>query len=281
MPLTINNDIVGMQFDPVKVSWTSKDTILYALGVGASPDDELDYVYEPKGPKVIPTFGVCPGLNLMLGVIGKVEINLMNLLHGEQMTILHRPVPPNANARGVAKIVEVWDKGKAAVIGLEGTVEDDDGPIFTNKSTLFIRGAGGFGGDRGPSTKDFNVPPQRTPDFTVKDITLPQQAAIYRLSGDPNPIHIDPEFAALAGFEKPFLHGLCSYGFGCRAILKTLCKNDPKLFKSIQGRFTDQVYMGDTLLTKIWKTEDGEALFQMETQKGNVILGQGKTTFQP
>lgn len=281
MALTINNDIVGMQFDPVEVSWTSKDTILYALGVGASPDDELEYVYEAKGPKVIPTFGVCPGLNLMLGVIEKVEINLMNLLHGEQMTTLHRPVPPNAKARGIARIVEVWDKGKAAVIGLEGTVEDDNGPIFTNKSTLFIRGAGGFGGDRGPSNKDVNVPPQRTPDYTVKDNTLPQQAAIYRLSGDPNPIHIDPEFAALAGFQKPFLHGLCSYGFGCRAILKTLCKNDPKLFKSIQGRFTDQVYMGDTLLTKIWKTEKGEALFQMETQKGNVILGQGKTTFEP
>jgi acyl dehydratase len=280
MPLTINNDLVGMQFDPVEVSWTSKDTILYALGVGATPDDELDYIYEPKGPKVIPTFGVCPGLNLILGVIEKVEIDLMNLLHGEQTTILHRPVPPNANGRGIAKIVEVWDKGKAAVIGLEGTVEDDNGPIFTNKSTLFIRGAGGFGGDRGPSTKDLNIPPQRLPDYTVEDITLPQQAAIYRLSGDPNPIHIDPEFAALAGFEKPFLHGLCSYGFGCRAILKTLCNNDPKQFKTIQGRFTDQVYMGDSLYTKIWKTEAGEALFQMETKKGNVILGQGKTTFE-
>jgi len=281
MPLKINNDLVGMEFDPVEVAWTSKDTMLYALGVGAKPDDELDYVYEPKGPKVIPTYAVCPGMNLMLGVVEKVEINLMMLLHGEQTTTVHRPIPPNAKGRGVARIVEIWDKGKAAVIGLEGTVSDDDGPIFTNKSTLFIRGAGDFGGDRGPSTKGVNVPPERDPDHVVEDITLPQQAALYRLSGDPNPIHIDPEFAKLAGFGKPFLHGLCSFGFGCRAALKALCKNDPRNFISIQGRFSDQVYMGDKLITKMWEAAEGEALLQMETQKGNVVLSQAKVTYTP
>jgi acyl dehydratase len=281
MPLKINNDLIGMEFDPVEVQWTSKDTMLYALGVGAKPDDELDYLYEAKGPKVLPTYAVCPGFNLMLGVVEKVEINLMMLLHGEQVTTLHRLIPPNAKGRGVAKIVEVWDKGKAAVIGLEGTVSDDDGPIFTNKATLFVRGAGDFGGDRGPSTKGVNVPPEREPDHVVEDITLPQQAALYRLSGDPNPIHIDPEFAKLAGFEKPFLHGLCTFGFGCRAALKALCKNNPGNFKSIQGRFADQVYMGDKLITKMWETTEGEALVQMETQKGNVILSQAKITYKP
>ncbi len=225
--LKVNSDLVGMEFDPVDVEWTSKDTMLYALGVGAVPENDLDYVYEAKGPKVIPSFCVCPHLDVMVGVITKVEINLMMLLHGEQEIILHRPIPADIKAKGAGKVVEVWDKGKAAVIGVESTVSDDDGPVFTNKSTLFIRGAGGFGGERGPSTKGLNEAPDREPDHVVENITLPQQAALYRLSGDRNPIHIDPEFAKMGGFESPFLHGLCSFGFGTRAILKTLCNDDP------------------------------------------------------
>jgi len=279
--LKISNELLGMEFDPVEVKWNSQKTMLYALGVGAKPEGELDYVYEAKGPKVLPTFAVIPGFGLMFDLINKVDINLLMLLHGEQETTLHRPIPPETKASGVGKITEVWDKGKAAVLVLEGTVSDDDGPIFTNKGTIFVREAGGFGGERGPSTKGVNVPPDRDPDHVVQDTTLPQQAAIYRLSGDVNPMHIDPDFAKMAGFEKPFLHGLCSFGFGCRAIVQTLCKNDPDNFKSMKGRFADQVWMGDTLVTKIWETGDGEALFQMETQNGNVVLSQAKATYKP
>lgn len=278
--LKITNELIGMEFKPVDVEWTSKDTMLYALGVGAKPEDEIDYVYEAKGPKVIPTYAVCPGMALMFDVVDKVEINLLMLLHGEQETILHRPIPPDAKAKGVGKITEVWDKGKAAVMTMEGTVSDDDGPIFTNKATLFVREAGGFGGDRGPSTKGVNVPPDRDPDHVIEDLTLPQQAAIYRLSGDRNPMHIDPDFAKMGGFDKPFLHGLCSFGFGCRALLKALCNNDPANFKSMQGRFADQVWMGDNLITKVWIMGDGEALFQMETQTGNVVLSQARATYK-
>ena len=279
--LKITNDLIGMEFDPVDVEWTSRDTMLYALGVGAKPEDEIEYVYEGKGPKVIPTFAVCPGFGLMFDLINKVDINLLMLLHGEQATVLHRPIPPDAKANGAGKITEVWDKGKAAVMAMEFTVSDNDGPIFTNKATIFVREAGGFGGERGPSTKGINAPPDRDPDHVIEDITLPQQAAIYRLSGDRNPMHIDPDFAKMAGFDKPFLHGLCSFGFGCRALLKALCNNDSDNFKSMQGRFADQVWMGDKLLTKIWITGDGEALFQMETQAGNVVLSQAKATYKP
>ncbi len=275
----ISSDLVGMEFDASEVSWKADDTQLYALAVGAKPDEELDFVYENKGPKVLPTFGVIPGINLLTDLVMNVKVNLAMVLHGEQMITLHRPIPPEAKGTSTAKIVDVFDKGKGAVLGVEGTVSDDKGPIFTNKSTLFIRGAGGFGGERGPSTKGMNQPPDREPDQVVEDVTIPQQAAIYRLCGDRNPIHIDPQFAQMAGYDKPFLHGLCTYGFGGRAILKALCGGDPEKFKSFFGRFSEQVWMGDTLITKMWIIGDGEAIVQMETQKGNVVLSQANATF--
>ncbi len=277
----ISSDLVGMEFEPSEVSWKADNTMLYALAVGAKPDKELDFVYENKGPKVLPTFGVIPGMSLLTDLVMNVKVNLAMVLHGEQTITLHRAIPAEARGTTSAKIVEVLDKGKGAVLGVEGTVSDDNGPIFTNKSTLFIRGAGGFGGDRGPSTKGVNQPPEREPDHVVEDVTIEQQAAFYRLCGDRNPIHIDPQFAQMGGFDKPFLHGLCTYGFGGRAILHSLCGSDPEKFKSFYGRFSDQVWMGDTLITKIWVEGDGEALVQMETQKGNVVLSQAKATFTP
>ncbi len=280
MAREISSDLVGVEFDPVDVEWNSKDTILYALGIGSKPEEELDFVYEAKGPKVIPSFGVIPGMTAMSGLIQNVKFDLVMLLHGEQAVTQHRPIPSDLKAKGVGRITEVWDKGKGAVVGVECEISDNDGPVITSKSTLFIRGAGGFGGERGPSTKGLNAPPDRDPDHVVEEVTLPQQAAIYRLSGDRNPIHIDPDFAKMGGFDKPFLHGLCSFGFGCRASMKALCDNQPEKFKSMEGRFADQVWMEDTLITKIWVVGDGEAVIQMETQKGNAVLTQAKVTYE-
>ena len=276
----ISSDLVGLTFDPIPISWTSKDVMLYALGVGAKPEGELDYIYEGKGPKVLPTYGVIPGMLSMSGLIANVEINLAMLLHGEQAITLHREIPPEGNVRVIGRISEVWDKGKAAVLGAEGTVEDDKGPICTTRATLFVRGAGGFGGERGPSTVGLNVAPDRKPDYVAEDVVRPEQGALYRLSGDRNPIHIDPDFAKMAGFEKPFLHGLCTYGFCGRAILSTVCGGDPARFKSFEGRFADLVQYGDTIVTKIWRSGAGEAIVQGETQKGNVVLSQAKATFK-
>lgn len=280
MSRQISKDLVGLTFEPVPYSWTSKDVMLYALGVGAKPESELEYVYENKGPKVLPTYAVIPGMMSMGGLVGNVEINLAMLLHGEQAITLHREIPPEGKVRVTGRVSEVWDKGKAAVIGAEGIVEDDNGPLLTTKATLFIRGAGGFGGERGPSTAGLNVAPDRKPDHVVEDVVRPEQGAVYRLSGDRNPIHIDPEFAQMAGFQKPFLHGLCTYGFVGRAILRSVCGGDPARFKSFEARFADQVYYGDTIVTKIWRTGPGEAIVQGETQKGNVVLSQAKTTYK-
>jgi acyl dehydratase len=273
------SSLLGRTFDPVATSWNSKDTMLYAVGVGARPETELAFLFEGQGPKVLPTYGVIPGMTAMGALLGSgVEINPMMILHGEQAITLHRPIPSDCNAEVTGRISEVWDKGKAAVIGVEGIVTDADGALFTTKATLFIRGAGGFGGERGPASSS-TEPPGRDPDHIVEAATREEQAAIYRLSGDRNPLHIDPSFAQMAGYEEPFIHGLCTYGFVGRAILQSLCDGDPARFTSFAARFADQVYPGDAIVTKIWRTAPGEAVVQAETQRGNVVLSQARATF--
>lgn len=275
----LSADLVGLSFEPASTSWTAKDTMLYAAGVGTRPDDELDFLYEGKGPKVLPTFAVIPGTTGMIGLVGAVDINPAMVLHGEQAVECHREIPPEASASSTGRIVEVWDKGQAAVVVVEVVTEDAGGPLFTNRSTIFVRGAGGFGGERGPSTSGRHAPPERAPDHVVAYETRPEQAAVYRLSGDVNPLHIDPDFAKMAGFERPFLHGLCTYGFVGRAVLHSLCGGDPARFGSLEGRFADQVYPGDTIVTKIWVTGDGEAVLQAENQDGAVVLSQAAARF--
>jgi acyl dehydratase len=281
MAKKISSELLGITFDPMPVEWDSSKVQLYAVAVGAKPPQELDFLYEGRGPKVLPTFGVVPGMATMAGLIANVEFNLAMLLHGEQSIKLHRPIPSNCHATAVGKISEVWDKGKAAVLGVEGEVSDKDGPIFTVHSTMFIRGAGGFGGERGPSTTGKNEPPAREPDYTVEDVTHTEQAALYRLTGDRNPIHIDPAFAQMGGYKEPFLHGLCTYGFVGRAALSALCGGNPERFISMEARFADQVYCSDKIISKFWIVGEGEAIVSAETQKGNIVLSQAKVTFKP
>ena len=281
MAKKISSELLGITFDPMPVEWDSSKVQLYAVAVGAKPPQELDFLYEGRGPKVLPTFGVVPGMATLAGLIANVEFNLAMLLHGEQSIKLHRPIPSNCHATAVGKISEVWDKGKAAVLGVEGEVSDKDGPIFTVHSTMFIRGAGGFGGERGPSTTGKNEPPAREPDYVVEDATHTEQAALYRLTGDRNPIHIDPAFAQMGGYKEPFLHGLCTYGFVGRAALSALCGGNPERFISMEARFADQVYCSDKIISKFWIVGEGEAIVSAETQKGNVVLSQAKVTFKP
>lgn len=274
----LSPDLVGAELPTRTVSWTKHDVILYAVGVGARPDNGLDFIYEGRGPKVLPTYAVVPGMNILGGLSSVVRLDLARLLHGEQGITLHRPLPPEATVTSTSKIVEVWDKGKAGVVGMEGTCSDDDGPLFSVYSSLFVIGGGGFGGERGPSSSKAG-PPEREPDHVVEDETRPEQAAIYRLSGDRNPMHIDPDFATKAGFAGPFLHGLCTYGFAGRAVLDRLCGGDPARFSGFRVRFADQVWPGDTIVTKIWDMGDGTAHVQAETQKGNVVLSQATAEY--
>jgi acyl dehydratase len=271
---TLSADLVGTEFEPRQITWTSKDVMLYALGVGAKPAAELDYLYEGRGPKVLPTYAVIPGMRAM-GNIGKaVELNVARLLHGEQGVEIYRPLPADAELTMHSHISQVWDKGKAAVIGVKADFNDADGPVFSTRSTLFVIGGGGFGGEPGPSTRDLNRPPERAPDLTVSYVTQEEQGALYRLSGDRVPLHIDPAFAQKAGYEQPFMHGLCTFGFVGRAVLHGVCEGDPARFVSIDGRFSERVEFGDEIRTEIWHTAPGEIVLQAVTQDGKVALSQ-------
>ena len=277
----VSAELVGESFAPVPVAWKDQDAQLYAVAVGCQPDTELDYLYENRGPKVLPTFCVIPSLSIMASAISGVQINLAMLLHGEQSIDVHRPLPSSFSGQGQARITEVWDKGKAAVIGVTCEVSDDQGALFSTHATLFIRGAGGFGGERGPSSEDTAVViPERQPDHIVEHQTRPEQAALYRLTGDRNPIHIDPQFARFGGFERPFLHGLCTFGFAGRAILASLCGGDAARFAGFSARFSDQLYPGETIRTRIWQVAEGEAVLQVAAADGRLVLGNARARFR-
>src|SRR5437868_2072328 len=276
MPL--NPDAVGSKTKPGRSSWDSKDALLYALGVGCGVDD-LAFVTENShgvDQQVLPTMGVVLGTPGSSPFEKVGEIDWTMLLHGEQSIELHAPIPVAGTVESVAEIVGIYDKGSGAVIVMETESKDAESgePMWTTRSATFIRGAGGFGGDRGPSGKR-NAAPERSPDREVTYTTREDQALIYRLSGDRNPLHSDPTFAAAAGFERPILHGLCTYGFTGRALLSALCGGDPARFKKMDARFSASVYPGDDLTIRIWDTGDGEAVFQTVRPGDQVVIDGG------
>jgi acyl dehydratase len=285
MPL--NPDAVGTETEPAEARWTSKDSLLYALGVGAGASDptgfELEFTTEnsdgitqralPTMPVVISAAG--GGGRNPMDAIGTFDYAM--LVHGEQSITLHQPVPVEGTATIKGRIAAMYDKGKAGVVVLESEAVDPSGaPLWTNTMSAFIRGEGGWGGDRGPSGPR-NVPPERDPDHVVSYTTRTDQALLYRLNGDRNPLHSDPKFAARAGFPKPILHGLCTYGFTGRALLHAVCGSDPTRFKAIEGRFSHPVMPGDTLDVKIW-VDGNEAVFQTWAGE-NMVIDSGKLTF--
>jgi acyl dehydratase len=261
--MPINPDVaLGAEFGDVEFSWTASNVQLYNLALGAGTDPtnprELSYVVDHK-PQVLPTFGcVAASFNDIeppkVNWPG-VDIDLAKILHASEQVSVPAPLPPSGNARAVSRIVEVWDKGKAAVVVLETSVTALDGsPLWTQRRSIFARGEGGFGGERGPSTSV--AAPERAPDVELEMPTLPQQALLYRLCGDRNPLHSDPEFAAAAGFPRPILHGLCTFGITCKAIVDACLDSDVSRVASYGARFAGVVFPGETLRAGVWK-EDG------------------------
>ncbi|HLG67394.1 MAG TPA: MaoC/PaaZ C-terminal domain-containing protein [Acidimicrobiales bacterium] len=282
-----NMDVVGRESPPVERSWDSKDALLYAVGVGAGAEDPLDgrelkYTTENSidvEQRVLPTFAVIiAGGGADFRAIG--EINMANLVHGEQSIVLHRPIPVSGTVRNTGKVTGIYDKGSGMVIVSESTavLADTGEPLATTSMSAFIRGAGGWGGDRGPSGPK-NVPPDRDPDHVVTYRTRIDQALTYRLSGDRNPLHSDPAFAAKAGFPRPILHGLCTYGFTGRALLHSLCESDDRRFTGMEARFARPVFPGQALTVRIWRTGPGEALYVTENDAGDVVISEGRCTF--
>jgi acyl dehydratase len=264
----MNLDLVGKKTEPTTHTYGWKDVVLYALGVGARID-ELDFLDETRGPKVLPTFAVVPSFTSMLAVTGKLGANMAMVVHGEQTIRLHRPIPPSGTFSTVAEVKGIYDKGKGALVVVEArTVDGKDEQVFDNTFSIFVRGGGGFGGERGPEAVSAD-PPDRAPDFSVTEATTPEQAAIYRLSGDYNPLHINPNVSRAVGFERPILHGLCTYGFAGRAILRGACGGDPARLKSFSARFSAPVFPGDTLTTEGWKIADGRFVIRVRNGQGS------------
>jgi acyl dehydratase len=256
---------VGAELPERAFSWTESDVLLYHLGVGfgARPGDNLDpatlsFTTESgtgAALQVLPSFAlVAPGFHDTdppgLDMPG-VDISLSQVVHGSQALELHRPLPPSGGATMRTRITDVWDKGKAAVIVQESSAVGEDGnPLFTTRSSIFVRGEGGFGGERGPSGA--TEIPERPADLEETYQVTPQQALLYRLCGDRNPLHADPSFAESAGFPAPILHGLCSYGIVLRTLVQALLDSDSSRVRSFHARFAGVVFPGETIRTRAW-----------------------------
>jgi acyl dehydratase len=271
----IKLDLVGKSFGPSVFEYTWRDVILYHLGIGASARD-LDFVFEGArdGLQVIPTFGVIPAFEVLWGVVKNLNVDVQKVLHGEQTILADRPIPPQGKLLTTARLEGIYDKGKAALVQVRSETASEQGEVlFRCLAVFFCRGEGGWGGDPGPKGEPHEVLRDRPPDFAVADQTSPDQAVLYRLMGDVNPLHVDPQFAAGAGFKQPILHGLCTFGFAARAILKAVCDHDVRRLKEFKVRFSNVVFPGETLTTRGWKVKPG--LYQVEAvTPGGVALSQ-------
>ena len=287
--MSLDHCIVGVPSEPQERSWTSTDALLYAVGVGAGlgdPRHELEFTTEnTEGmpQRVLPTYAVLIAQARSARRLGDFDRAL--LVHAEQGFELHQPLPVAGTARTVSTVTGLYDKGAGALVVSENVAEDaaTGAKLVTSTSSVYIRGEGGFGGDRGLKGEGEAgggwERPTRPADHTVTMPTRPEQALLYRLSGDRNPLHADPGFAARGGFSRPILHGLCTYGFTGRALLHTLCGSDPARFRSMFGRFTRPVLPGDALVVSIWRDGEGTASFRTATEDGSVVIDRGQMQF--
>jgi acyl dehydratase len=287
----LNPDAVGMTSEPSERSWDHRDALLYALGVGAGALDptgfELEFTTENTAgldQKVLPTFATIVGQGgRPMADLG--DIDMTKLVHGEQVIILHGEIPVSGTVRITTTVAGMYDKGSAGLVVLESESVDatTGAPALTTRTGLFIREAGGFGGPRGPEGDEESelagAPvPSREPDEVVSYATRSDQALLYRLSGDRNPLHSDPAFAKRAGFDRPILHGLCTYGFTGRALLHAVCGSDPARFGAMRARFSKPTMPGDTLSISMWDIGDsakGTYRFRTETQRGETVIDGG------
>jgi acyl dehydratase len=279
MPIDVDS-VLGAELEARRSSWGPTDVILYHLGVGAGlpPTDpaELAYVYEGQ-LHVLPSFGVIPAFPMlwdMLRLPG-MDVDLSKILHGEQELELQATLPVNGDVRTTARVCEISDKGKAALVVLETVTRDatTDQRLVTNRFSAFIRGEGGFDGSTGTrSTSPPLNPPARQPDLEVERSTLPQQALLYRLSGDMNPIHADPQLARNGGFDQPILHGLCSYGIVCKAVVDEALDGDVGGVGRYRARFAGVLFPGETIVVRIWREAGMVFVDALCKERGTPVL---------
>jgi len=253
--MAIDPQSMGYESPPIDFDYTWRDVVLYALGVGASPSGELDYLYEGRGPKVLPTFGTIPTFAAFDDLIDRIGCDRSGMVHHSQRLDVLKPLAPSARLRVKGRVAALYDLKRVAIAVLSLDAYDESEDLITRGEVkLLLRNDGGFGGERPP--KDERVAlPERDPDFEVRERVAPTQALLYRLSGDYNPLHADPAFAAQVGFEKPILHGLCTFGFAGRVLIREI-GGDPDRLAMLRGQFSKPVFPGETLLIRGW--DEGE-----------------------
>jgi len=273
--MALNLDAVGKPLGPVRKDYTWKDVVLYALGVGAG-FDELEYCFE-QNLKVIPSFSIAGVFEFLAEVGMNSNADLSGILHGEQDIFFHNTIPTEGTLITEGHITHMFDKGadKGALVVAEADTYHSNGQkLFTNIFTLFCRKDGGFGGDPGPS--EALVFPDRPPDYEKRAVSSPDQPLLYRLSGDIFQLHADPEFAKASGFEKPIMHGLCTHGYACRAVIKRLFPGEPERMTRFRARFSKILYPGTPIVTQIWKIEKGKAYFRaINGENNDVVIDDG------
>lgn len=271
----IDLSLIGKRCGPIPFNYTWKDVVLYALSIGAQAD-ELPFVYEGAkgGLKVFPSFCTIMGYRLFGELFQGVDIDYSRFIHGEEWIRLFAPLPPEGSFLLEGGIKDIYDKGKGALIVRWTRVSQEDGtPLAEIENGIFYVGEGGFGGNPGPKAHPFDPPQGAEPDFTVSYDIPPNQAALYRLNGDLNPLHLDPEFAKRGGFPRPILHGLCTFGYTVRGIVHAACSGDVGRLQEFKARFSGVVYPGDTLTIRGWKDE-GERYIIQSSAGGRVVLSQ-------
>ncbi|MBW2275901.1 MAG: MaoC family dehydratase N-terminal domain-containing protein [Deltaproteobacteria bacterium] len=274
--MTIDLGTVGAESAPATQSYDWRDVALYAIGLGAGTTD-LDYLLEDPPPKVLPTFGVIPTFGPVFDVLGTTGGNMVTLLHSAQRTELIRPFPASGTMRTLARIRGIWDMKIGALMIIDTETDVDGEPTARTSWQLLLRGEGGFGGERPPALLRVRPPRDAEPVFCVEVPTAQNQALLYRLNGDINPIHSRPEVAAEAGFERPILHGLCFYGIAGRVALRELAGDDPGRFRALEARFAKVVMPGDTLVVQGFALDEpGRAAVTVTVKEsGDVAIANG------
>jgi acyl dehydratase len=266
--MTIDPQVVGQSTAPQLHRYTWKDVVLYALGVGARAD-ELDYLYEGRGPKVLPTFAVVPAYFANMAAMAAIGGDLASIVHVGQVVRLTAPIPPRGTLSTVATVTALYDLLRMAQVIVSTRTTDEAGRLlFETEWSIVHRGAGGFGGQRPPEIRRA-TPPRRDADFRMEEATAQTQALLYRLSGDENPLHADPSLAKGVGFDGPILHGLCTYGYVGRAVVKMLCGGQGDRLRSLSARFRKPVLPGETLITEGWMIEPTKAVIRCTAKERN------------
>jgi len=264
--MAIDAKSLGYETPPLVFEYTWRDTVTYALGVGATAAAELDFLYEGRGPEVLPTFCTVPTFAAFDALVDRIGCDRSGMVHHSQEMTLFKPLRPNATLKVVGRVQGLYDLKRMAMSVFVIDAYDEEGDLVTRgEVTLLLLKDGGFGGGRPPRSARVRAP-DRAPDFEVREEVPAEQALLYRLSGDTNPLHADPEFAATVGFDRPILHGLCTFGYAGRAVVAHACDGDPARLSSFRGQFAKPVFPGDTMILRGWNDE-GRTVVTVATEE--------------